>query len=221
MNISNMIITKKYVSSLSNNHKEYMFRMYVQSYTLGGQELWFKNKEELFKRYPCVITFDNMHLIVYAMYQFKKKYNKISLVCHNGSEIGKKMSIELIYKLINKPGWILEASDKVSWLLRKRGAPIINDYESIIDALNIRDNRNDTIEINDSFNYNKQITFQYTRIYHDSINDKTYRSHETLFGIKPCNYNKNNNCSRQCLENNLNKNLLNVSDGGSKGKKLN
>ena len=177
-----------------------MFEMYRLSYSLGGQQLWFSKPEELFSRYPCFVTFNNQYLVVYAMYQFKSKYNKISLVCHNGSEEGKKLSIELRFALVNIPGWILEAADKVSWLLRKKEANIIENYDSIVDALDIDivDNPNDTIQMNPDFDKKDKLSYQYLRIYNDTINNKIYTSKETLFGTLPCKYEDQTNCDRIC-----------------------
>jgi len=195
-----MEITKKYVSALNEIEKKQMFEMYSLSYNLGGQQLWFSNPEELFKIYPCFVTFGNQYLVVYAMYQFKTKFNKISLVCHNGSEEGKELSIKLRMALVNTPGWILEAADKVSWLLRKKGANIIESYDSIVDALDIVDNPNDTIEMNPNFDKEDKLSYQYIRIYNDTINNKIYNSKETLFGTLPCKYEDQSktNCERIC-----------------------
>jgi hypothetical protein len=119
------------------------------------------------------------------MYQFRSKFNKISLVCHNGSDEGKELSIKLRLALVNTPGWILEAADKVSWLLRKKDANIIEDYVSIVDALDIVDNPNNTIEMNPDFIKTNKSSYQYLRIYNDTKNNKIYSSKETLFGTSP------------------------------------
>jgi len=194
-----MNITQKNSSELTEDEKEEMFNMYKLSYLLGGQDIWFKNKKDLFSKYPCFVTFNDNYLLVYAMFQFKKKYNKISLVCHNGSDKGKMLSIDLRYILVNTGGWILEAADKVSWLLRKKNTPIIEGYDSIVEALDIKGNPNDTIEMNDTFNYNDKSSYQYTRIYNDIKNNIIYRSRETLFGTMPCEFGDNLNCNRSCI----------------------
>ena len=176
-----------------------MFKMYAASYTGGGQELWFKTPEELFKRYPCFITFnqDNNHLTVYAMFQIKNSVNKISLVCHNSTDNGKQDSINLRLYLVKQPGWILEAADKVSWLLRKNNAPIIQD-DMIADLLEIdKNNENDKIIINKNFDKGDKTSYQYTRCFHDINTGKVYESKETLFGTAKCNY-INKDCDRIC-----------------------
>jgi hypothetical protein len=197
-----MSITTNFSSKLNEEEKNKMFEMYINSYTIGNQPLWFKSKEQLFDRYPCFVSFDNNYLTVYAMFQMKNKYNKISLVCHNGTDEGKRLSIELRYNLITQPGWILEAADKVSWLLRKKNAPIISNYEDIVNALDIKDNPNDIITMNPGFNYKERITYQYTRTYNDTVNIKIYNSNETLFGTTTdCDY-INKDCGRKCKTSN-------------------
>lgn len=88
-----MSIIQRKISELTEDDKDIMFKMYVLSYTQGGQPLWFENKKQLFDRYPCFLTFDDKYLIVYALFQFKKNFNKNSLVCHDGSEEGKELSV--------------------------------------------------------------------------------------------------------------------------------
>jgi hypothetical protein len=197
-----MELTRIESTNLTEEEKQKMFDMYVLSYTLGGQDLWFKKKEELFERYPCVITFDNKYLTVYAMFQFRKNYNKISLICHNGSDEGKKLTIELLLKLVNMSGWILEAADKVSWLLRKNKAPIISNLDDINKALDIVGSKIDVVNVNKDFNYDDKMSYLYTRSYHDLKSGKTYHSNETLFGTKGCLYD-DNGCQRKCLPSKL------------------
>jgi hypothetical protein len=192
-------ITKKPINELNEDEKENLFMMYKNSYGNAGQPLWFKDKNELFSRYPCIVTLNNDYSTIYALFQFKTKFNKISLVCHNGTDDGKRKSVELRYMLISQPGWILEASGASSWMLRKKNAPYFKDKDAIETALDIIDNPNDKIIINDSFDYNNKESHHYIRVYRDINNDKEYRSEETLFGTASCNY-KTNDCARTCEE---------------------
>jgi hypothetical protein len=131
------------------------------------------------------------------MFQIKKSVNKISLVCHNSTDIGKIYSINLRHQLVKQPGWILEAADKVSWLLRKRNTPII-DNTSINDILEIEPtNDNDKIIINKDFDKDDRNSFQYTRVFKDIKLGTEYVSKETLFGTKKCRYNVET-CERSC-----------------------
>jgi hypothetical protein len=156
-------------TDVNNEDKEIMFKMYEESYTIGNQPLWFKTKEELFSKYPCFTSIDNQYLISYVMFQFKNNYNKISLVCHNGTVEGKNLSIELRHNLLIQPGWILEASDKVSWILRsKKQTPIIYNYIDIIHALDIEENNQEyKIEMNINFNPKIKYSYQYTRVHYN------------------------------------------------------
>ena len=60
---------KKFNSKdLSDENKEKMFKMYVSSYTMGGQPLWFENKEKLFNSYPCFVSFGDNYTLVYGVF---------------------------------------------------------------------------------------------------------------------------------------------------------
>lgn len=39
--------------------------MYSGTYLDAGEELWFKTKEELFVRYPCLLTIDGNYKKIY------------------------------------------------------------------------------------------------------------------------------------------------------------
>lgn len=136
------------------------------------------------------------------MFQYRSKFNKISLICNNGTTEGKTQIIDLILFLINQPGWIIEAAGAVSWTLRKKDAPTIMDKNEIMNALDITvDNVNDIIEVNKNYNKNDKNSQAYTRIYHDTKNNKTYESNETLFGKLPCEFKNTNTCDRECKTN--------------------
>ena len=198
MNI--MEIIKKNIIDLTSDDKEKMFDMYKLSYGNAGEPLWFKTYEELFARYPCFITYSG-DFKVYAMFQFKQRYNKISLVCHDGTNEGKQLSIQLRYEMITQRGYILEASGAVSWLLRKRDTPIIKDKDAIEKALDlVPDNSNDYILLNDTFDIDNKLTQHYTRVF-TTPNGQVYRSPETLFGSSDCEFNESDDkCTRTCKE---------------------
>ena len=196
-------LTKIKIKDIPENEYDELFNMYTNTYSNAGQSLWFKNKEELINRYPCLICYNGEYKKLYVLYQFKNNFNKISLVCHNGTNDEKKNSIKIREELISTPGWILEASGAVSWLLRKNGAPIIYDEADIKSALDINDeNKNDRIEMNKKFDIKNKDSYQYTRIYNDTKANKEYRTNETLFGLKPCKY-ALKGCDRICNENEI------------------
>lgn len=210
MNNQENQITIFYTKNLSNDMIEKMYEMYAKTYTDAGQELWFKNAEELMRRYPCFLTLNNRYEKAYIMYQFKKRFNKISLVCHDSTPEGKKLVIDLLVKLLSIPGYILEASSAVSWVLRKRGVHVINDKQYIENALDISpNNKSDIINMNPNFTMNDKKQQAYTRIFTDSTG-KQFTSEDTLFGLEGCTFNTNscnnnkscnisNKCMRKCI----------------------
>jgi len=201
-------IDKFYTKNLSATARAKMYAMYVKTYTDAGEELWFKNTEQLFSRYPCFLTINNSQDKAYVMYQFKSKFNKISLVCHDSSPEGKALVIELLVKLLSSPGYILEAAGAVSWVLRKQGVPVISDKRDIENALDITpENKNDTIVMNTKFSMIDKYEQNYKRIFIDSSGSK-YTSEDTLFGLAPCKFNTNScvgntcaakKCARKCI----------------------
>jgi hypothetical protein len=201
-------INKFYTKNLSNDAREKMYAMYAKTYTDAGQSLWFKNADALFSRYPCFLTINNSQEKAYVMYQFKSKFNKISLVCHDSSPEGKNLVVELLVKLLSSPGYILEAASAVSWVLRKKGVPVMTNKNDIEKALNIvPENKSDVIVMNPDFSMNNKTQQSYKRIFTDS-NGKQFTSEDTLFGLVPCKFNTNwctNNsceskkCTRKCV----------------------
>lgn len=199
-------------NELTDEDKDRLFQMYSNTYTNAGEDLWFKTKEQLFERYHCLITTNDTKIInakAYLMYQIRNTFNKISLICHDGTEEGKKLCMDLVLELINTSGWMIEAANKVSWILRKNNAPMILDKSQIVEALNVS---NDDIIINSDFNVGEKNTYHYERIYVDPKTHKKYISKETLFGTTSCDYVTNESvCFRKC------KNKL----GGKKTRKKN
>jgi len=190
---------KKFNSKdLSDENKEKMFKMYVSSYTMGGQPLWFENKEKLFNSYPCFVSFGDNYTLVYAMFQFRKTINKISLVCHDGSDNGKNLSIQLRVVLLKIKGWALEAKDKVSWILRSRYKTPIMDNNKVAEILEIS---KENININESFDYNNRESYQYTKTYiyiNNEGKEIKNEEKETLFGTEICDYGDSKECNRAC-----------------------
>ena len=174
-----------------------LFEMYKNTYSNAGQDLWFKTKTELLSRYPCLLCYDGNYKKLYVLYQFKKGFNKISLVCHDGTPTQKQNSIQIRKDLVNTPGWMLEASGATSWILRKGHAPMISNESDIKNALDINDeNENDKIEMNVGFDVNDKNSYQYTRVF-KTLTGEIYRTNETLFGISPCRY-VTTSCDRKC-----------------------
>jgi hypothetical protein len=189
---------------LTSEDKTALFEMYKQTYTSAGQELWFKSVNELFDypRYKCIVTLGNPSNMrkAFIMFQFKRNYNKISLVCQDGTPDGKAMVMDILKLLLSSPGYCLEASGAVSWVLQKAKVPIINVKEKIEEALDITlGNKNDYIEMNPNFSPATDKSIQaYTRYYTDPLTQKEYVTTDTLFGTEGCVYQEGENCSRTC-----------------------
>jgi len=193
------------IDQLDDADKDILFEMYAQTYTNAGQSLWFREKNELFghERYKCITTYkDKSNMFkTFIIFQFKTKFNKISVVAHNGSSEGKEMMIKLLKTVLSIPGYVIEASDAMSWVLRKAKIPIIDSKHKIEEALDIQSNDpNDVIVMNDDFDYSNKNTQQYTRIFRDVKKQKIYESKETLFGTNGCVFNSPYNCNRECVK---------------------
>lgn len=200
------MITYVNTEIIDDAQKSHLFDMYVVSYSMGGQDLWFKTPAELIARYPCLVHMGDM-FAVYAMFQFKPRANKLSLFCHNGTPATKQQSIDLRLALVSMPGFILEASAKVAWLLRKLGAPIIRDRAQIESLLDNAGNPNDTIEMNPDFDISRiadpahKNMFQYTRVFRTTDAEGRpieYSTHETMFGVGGCEF-AGDGCDRRCI----------------------
>jgi hypothetical protein len=121
------------------------------------------------------------------------------VIAHNSSELGKQLSIDLRDTLVRRPGWILEASKKVSWILRKKGSPVISDYRSILEALDIAENSPvDKIIMNPNYDPGDKMSNQYDRAFKNPNIGEIKMVPETLFGTRPCVYDSTD-CNRMCL----------------------
>jgi hypothetical protein len=172
--------------------------MYEETYREVG--LWFKTAEELFKHYKCrVVCDDDISYVI--LFQLRKNNNKISLICHDGKRTSKDSLITTLISLLNKPGWVLEASGAVSWILRKNECPIIKDINIIKNA--VLGKEIEEITINEKFDITDPKSQYYTHTYFkDKGGEPKYKNDETLFGISLCNYkDTEDNCTRTCSSN--------------------
>lgn len=188
---------------LKDDDRRALFAMYEKTYTSAGQDLWFKTADDLFgyQRYKCIVTLDSPNNMrkAYILFQFKPKYNKISLVCQDGTPEGKALALDILKTLLLLPGYCLEASGAVSWVLRKANIPRIEDKSQIEEALDITPGNNyDYIEMNPDFSPDVRTSQSYTRHYTDPKTNKTYTTSDTLFGAAGCEYPSIDDCSRNC-----------------------
>lgn len=191
-NICNKYSTIQNIANenLNDKTKEILFDMYKNTYQSANIDVWFSNSSELFqKKYIGLLTFQN-YFEHYLLYQINNaNLIKISVICHNGTNKGKNNLIDFLELLLTNEngGFIIEASNAVSWLLRKRNVPIINNKLQIELCLGLGDkhNENDYIIINSNFNEKDKEKQNYWRYYTDIEIGKKYISYETMFGIFP------------------------------------
>jgi hypothetical protein len=202
----------KNIKTVSIKLLQKLFDMYVLSYSSAGQELWFKNPSDL-QRYNCSVILscsgnldsEEFHIKAYLLYQFRTHANKISLLSHDGTNDGKRKVMELINEFLRKPGFVLEATDAVSWILRsKYRCPYFTDIEIIKKILDIKEDGNERVKLNEHFLYEDRTKQFYT---HEYLKDGVvqFSNSETLFGTSLCNFeeSKDGECNRVCISNNL------------------
>lgn len=192
------------VLDLSDQKLQELFTMYKTSYEQADQEVWLSEPTQL-RTYTCsVMSIEKGGKTVCAlMYRNTWIANKISLICHDGTREGKDMMMEKISKLVQTPGWIIEASGGVSWVLRNtyRLSPIRN--ESIIRrVLNLNRKRNQDIQMNPKFRMEDKHQQVYTHIYYDYQGRVKYQNQESMFGIECLRFSQQgdlSSCSRRCI----------------------
>ena len=182
--------------------------MYVKTYGAAGQKLWFKNADDL-KRYACGVWMVCYKTTpkAYVLFQPRRLVNKISLGCHDGTQEGKKYAVQLRIDLLSTPGYMVEASDASSWILRKNNVPIIRN-PALIEELVIADPTKEKIEMNENFNPEDKTSQGYFRIFyraHDGVTPgvvpvEEFRNAQTLFGIDPkcIEWSDEADCERTC-----------------------
>lgn len=194
-------------SDLSPTQQQFLYSMCARTYLDAGEELWFNSVKSLF-HYPCLIRIisdpevpegysselDEGLTKGFIMYQYRTFVNKISLICHDGTRNGKDAVMGYIVGLLELPGWILEASGAVSWILRKLGAPIIPEDE--VEALLDISPERERIEFNKNFDRADKNSHQYRHMYYKN-GGVGFANSETLFGLQGCKF-VQRGCDRKC-----------------------
>ena len=161
---------------------EKIYDLYVRTYTAAKEDLWFKSAQQLRDyRYPCVIAFyvkDN-DILAFLMFQMLSVANKISLFGHDGSNEGKTLVLDKLASLLVTPGYVIESSGAVSWILRSRYRlmPIL-DLLVIEEVLEIK-KRGDVINLIPNYDVNNKGAYVYIKY------SGGYEMRESLFGL-PC-----------------------------------
>jgi hypothetical protein len=186
-----------------------LYNMYELSYSGAGQELWFRTPDDL-QRYNCGIIlscvnnldYEESYINAYLLYQFRTYANKISLGCHDGTPEGKENAMKLRNDYLRTPGFVLEAKDAVSWLLRKKySCPYFTNIDIIKQILDIKEDGNERIRLNENFDpLDKGQQFYFHEYLIDGV--VQYSNPETLFGTSLCEF-EGTDCNRKCIINDL------------------
>ena len=190
-------------------YKEKIFEMYESSYKeiglidFGG---WDGLKNYLNCSCYLLIGPDTKQEINGIILYWLSDYgNKISLVISSTPDIGKKYVIPKLIELLKTPGFYIELSDALEYLVRKEGLDNIKDNETIqklIPQLKNEDifDENDERRTKYPLNKNKNISSpsgSYIRVIKDIGEHR-----KALYGL-PCLSKKfdNDTCNRKCLIN--------------------
>lgn len=165
------------IINLNEKQKDEIFNLYYKTYKNENQKIWFNNKNELFKNYDVVISMNENYTKYCVLIKKISCFNKICVLCNSCESDTKKNCVILLLKLLQIKNYIIEASDKVSWILRKNNIPIIKD-ETVFKTL--FPSTKYLINENQNFNYNDKYSYQYERTMLNHL-DK-YTSNYTLFG---------------------------------------
>ena len=173
--------------AIAEPQRRLMFEMYARTYSEAGEELWFESTEMLFAKYPSFIVLEKDGVMVcFLLYQYRANVRKISLLCHDGTRPAKKALMGMVSEVLREPGWILEGSGAVSWVLRSRhGAPVVRDEGLVRRVLDlIRDTPAEALRFNRAFDYGAKASHQYSHVFVDA-DGSTFTNDETLFGTPP------------------------------------
>lgn len=159
--------------NLSEDAKRLVYDRYIRTYELVGN-LWFKNKEELFKPYSHIMMFNSGGC--YFLYREFAHRKKISVIIHDGTREEKHLLMEEIAKLLKTKEWIFECTGRPYVILTERyKLEPIRDIESIKYMLSSKENGYRIVE-----NYTDDVSYTYTRVLVE--NNKIYENRENLFG---------------------------------------
>lgn len=125
------------LQKLSNEDLQTIWDMYTKSYAAQGLDFSADDYKELQRKYKAVYLQDvdsDSIADAFIIYKETPYGNKISLLGTNNKPAAKSNLVKQLVRLVNTPGWFIEASKKVEDIMRRTNAPIIQD-ETIIQAL--------------------------------------------------------------------------------------
>jgi len=195
--INNTSKLKRYSSEIE--------QMFIDSYSKIGAVSFLEGFNGMSNYYPCsayiLNSLDDTQIIQGIIMYWKSDYgNKIGLVISRDPDIGKKHVIPKLVELLKTPGFYVELSDALEYLVRKAGLQNINDSSIILKLI-------PGIKDDDIFTENDKRREEY-KLGKEFSPHGSYIRHihgiglhrKALYGI-PC-FEKQfntNTCSRKCI----------------------
>ena len=183
-----------------------LYNMYVETYSKAGQTIWFTDPSQL-RKYNCsfILNTDSSNTINgFIMYQLYTYGNKISLFGYSTDD-AKTHVLAKIATLLQSPGWMLEASGAVSWVLRSKYhlKPITSNdmIERLLDIHLINSNayiEEQIIIMNPNYQYNDRNSQVYEHVFLNRLtNEILFSNQESLFAHECITWSESS-CGRTC-----------------------
>lgn len=170
------VVNSVFLTTLPNNLNN-LYKKYINTYKNTNNGVWNAvTPEFLIQHYPFIIfeRGKNQKIKYALMLQKKRAGFKVSVAIQNGTETGKKAMLNTLKSYLKRPGFFIEASGKLSWVLRKNETiPIIMNKNIISTTLNVQPT---AIIMKNNYNKSKQQNQVYHRVRGRFVKP------ETLFG---------------------------------------
>jgi hypothetical protein len=187
-------------STYIKQHAQMLFTMYQTAGTYSGQSLWFKTVDELLRPQYCylILCKNSGEITTFIIYETLTYTNKILLSVNDGTEVGKMEVISLLIKCLSEPGWVLEASGKLMWLMGQKQVGIIQEKISIEELIESGAKENIVINTTNSGSKRGQ-SYHYLHQYLNEDGSSVVSETEvTLFGVGGCVF-SSDSCDRKCV----------------------
>lgn len=125
-------------------------QLYLNSYSKIGVIPFTDGYKGMKEYYPCsAYILRNNKIVSIIMFWLSNYGNKIGLVISADPEIGKKYTIPMLITLLKTPGFYVELSDALEYLVRKEGLQNIQEVNTILTLIS-GINESDIFSENDS-----------------------------------------------------------------------
>lgn len=178
-------------------------QMYIDSYSKIGAIAFVDGFDGMSNYYPCsaYMLNDTKDILQGIILYWKSDYgNKIGLVISLNADIGKQYVVPKLCELLKTPGFYVELSDALEYLVRKSGITNIKDKSLILQIIQ-------DIKETDIFYGNDERRNQY-KLGKEPSPEGSYLRYiygigihrKAIYGI-PCFKKKfnRNNCARKCI----------------------